>query len=48
MNCDLKELSVDLLNKDLYDMYQDIPNDYNGQTNDAFGLDEYMGHIKNR
>ena len=37
---ELKELSLDLLNKDLYDMYQDIPNGDNGQTNDAFGLNE--------
>lgn len=40
MNCELKELSLDLLNKDLYEMYQDIPNGDNGQTNDAFGLSE--------
>ena len=26
MNCELKELSLDLLNKNLYDMYQDTPN----------------------
>ncbi len=40
MNYEIKELSLDLLNKDLYDMYQDIPNGDNGQTNDAFGLNE--------
>lgn len=44
---ELKELSLDLLNKDLYDMYQDIPNGDNGQTNDAFGLneDEFKDYI---
>lgn len=40
MNYEIKELSLDLLNKDLYDMYQDIPNGDNGQTNDSFGLNE--------
>lgn len=44
---ELKELSLGLLNKDLYDMYQDIPNGDNGQTNDAFGLneDEFKDYI---
>ena len=47
MNYEIKELSLDLLNKDLYDMYQDIPNGDNGQTNDAFGLneDEFKDYI---
>ena len=40
MNYELKELSLDLLNKELYDMYQDIPNGDNGQTNAAYGLNE--------
>lgn len=37
---DLKELSLDLDIKELYDMYQDIPNGDNGQTNDAYGINE--------
>ncbi len=40
MNYELKELSLDLLNKELYDMYQDIPDGDNEQTNDAYGLNE--------
>lgn len=40
MNYELKKLSLGLDIKELYDMYQDIPNGDNGQTNDAFGLDE--------
>lgn len=39
-NYELKELSLDLINKDLYDMYQDIPNGDNGQSNEAYGLCE--------
>lgn len=40
MNYELMELSLNLDIKELYDMYQDIPNGDNGQTNDAFGLNE--------
>lgn len=36
----LKELSISIINKELFDMYQDIPNGENGQTNGAYGLNE--------
>lgn len=34
---ELKELKENIINE-LYDMYQDIPNGENGQTNEAYGL----------
>lgn len=40
MNYELKELTKDLINKELYQMYQDMPNGDNGQSNDAYGLNE--------
>ncbi len=38
MKCELKELSLNLIDTFLYEMYQDIPNGENGQTNKAYGL----------
>ena len=40
MKYELKKLSLKLNSKELYDMYQDIPNGENGQTNNAYGLNE--------
>lgn len=49
MKFELKELSENLFNVELYEMYQDIPNGDNGQTNKAYGLsfDEFSTFIKN-
>ena len=35
------------MSKEIYEMYQDIPNGENGQTNDAYGLseDEFKEHV---
>ena len=38
MNYELKELSLDLISKELYDMYQDIPLKESGSTNLCNGL----------
>ena len=40
MNFKLEELSLNLVDRELYEMYQDIPNGDNGQTNMAYGLSE--------
>lgn len=47
MKYELKELNENM-GKDVYEMYQDIPNGENGQTNVCFGLtyDEYKEFIK--
>lgn len=37
MNSELIELN-ELMGKDVYDMYQDIPNGENGQTNNCYGI----------
>lgn len=39
MEYTLKELSLDMID-DIYEMYQDIPNGDNGQTNEAYGLNK--------
>lgn len=38
MKYKLKELSLNLIDTFLYEMYQDIPSGENGQTNKAYGL----------
>ena len=38
MNYELKEMSLDLISKELYDMYQDIPLKESGSTNLCNGL----------
>ena len=40
MKNELKELSIDMIDDKLYDMYQDIPDGENGQSNEAYGLDK--------
>lgn len=40
MDYELKELREELIDDDLYKMYQDIPNGDNGQTNNAYGLEK--------
>ncbi len=45
MNYELKELTENLIDKELYNMYQDIPNGENGQTNLADGI-SYEDFIK--
>ena len=39
MSYKLVELNENMF-KEIYEMYQDIPNGENGQTNDAYGLSE--------
>lgn len=48
MNYELKELSENM-GRDVYEMYQDIPKEENGQSNSCNGLsyDEYKEYIKN-
>ena len=47
MKYELKELNENM-GKDVYEMYQDIPNGENGQTNECYGFtyDEYTKFIK--
>lgn len=44
---ELKELTEEMTDE-LYDMYQDIPDNENGQTNEAYGLtkEEFKNYIK--
>ncbi len=39
MNYELKELNLNMFNE-IYEMYQDIPDGENGQSNEAYGMNK--------
>lgn len=50
MKYELKELTINLIDDDLYNMYQDIPDGDNGQTNEAYHIskNEFRNYIINQ